>query len=120
MMVLDDVGRRSTLAVCYILLAIVAHSFLIDTFFTFCQMVFVLLGRKEVPPYKAVKSTFDQTCPTQCIVVDNTPGLNERKDRARGAGHICNILAKVNQKLVRIVCNILAKNSQEEFITFCW
>lgn len=64
------------------------------------DMIFVLLPRKQVAPYKAVKSTLDDLCPSQCLVVDNTPGLNERKDVNRGAGHVCNILAKVNQKLV--------------------
>lgn len=63
-------------------------------------MVFVLLGRKETEPYTSVKSTLDDLCPTQCLVVENTPGLNERKDVSKAAGHLCNILAKVNQKLV--------------------
>lgn len=63
-------------------------------------MVFVLMKRKEVGLYKAIKSAFDEAGPSQCLVIDNTPGLNEHKDVRKGAGHLCNILMKVNQKLV--------------------
>lgn len=66
-------------------------------------MIFVLLPKKEAYPYKVVKSTLDDLCATQCLVVENTPGLASGKDLSRGAGHICNILAKVNQKRVRLL-----------------
>lgn len=62
------------------------------------DMIFVLIPAKETSVYKVVKSTLDDLCPSQCLVVANTPGLG--KDIKGKGGHFCNILAKVNQKLV--------------------
>lgn len=66
-------------------------------------MLFVLLPRKEVALYRIIKGTFDGVCTSQCLVVENTPGLNPRKDVSRGAGHLSNIMSKVNQKLVSTI-----------------